>query len=86
MGFKRHLMRFIPELAQTAAAVRPLAKNTKRLIDWKQEYKNSFNNILKLVSEITQNKHFDEHLDIRIVCDASTTGSGASLEQNSAEG
>ena len=41
---------------------------------------------LKLVAEITQNKHFDQHLDTRIVCDASTTGLGVALEQHSPEG
>ena len=39
-----------------------------------------------MVSEITQNKHFDQHPDTRIVCDASTTGLGAALEQHSPEG
>ena len=41
---------------------------------------------LKLVAEITQNKHFDQHLHTRIVCDASTTGLGAASEQHSPEG
>ena len=44
-----------------------------------------FKNIIKLVYEITQNKHFDQHLDTRIVCDASATGLGAALEQHSPE-
>ena len=39
-----------------------------------------------MVSEITQNKHFDQHLDTRIVCDASTTRLGAAIEQFSPEG
>ena len=39
-----------------------------------------------MVSKITQNKHFDQHLDTCIVCDASTTGLGAALEQFSPEG
>ena len=41
-----------------------------------------------MVSEITHNKHFDfdQHLDTRIVCDASITGLGAVLKQFSPEG
>ena len=39
-----------------------------------------------MVSEITQNKHFDQHLDTRIVCDASTTGLGAAFEEFLPEG
>ena len=37
------------------------------------------------MAKITQNKHFDQHLDTRIVCDASNTSSGAALEQHSTE-
>ena len=39
-----------------------------------------------MVAEITQNKHFDQHLETRIVCDASITGLEAALEQYSPEG
>ena len=39
-----------------------------------------------MVADITQNKQFDQHHDTRIVCDASTTGLGAALEQHSQEG
>ena len=38
------------------------------------------------MAKITQNKHFDQHLETRIVCDASNTGLGAPLEQHSTEG
>ena len=88
MGSIHHLTRYIPKLAQTAAALRPLLRNTEknRPLEWSTEHNTAFNNILKLVSEITQNKHFDQHLDTRIICDASTTGLGAALEQFSPEG
>ena len=46
----------------------------------------SFQNILKLIAKITQNKHFDQQLETRIVCDASNTGLGAALEQISPQG
>ena len=80
--------RNIPVLAQIAAALRPLLKNTlkNKPIDWKPEHKTSFENIKRLVSEITQNKPFDQHLETRIKTDASTSGLGASLEQYSPEG
>ena len=42
--------------------------------------------LLKLVAEITQNKHFDQELETCIVCDASNTGLGAALELNSPGG
>ena len=42
--------------------------------------------MFKLVSEITQTKHFDQHLDTRIVCDASTARFCVSLEEKFSEG
>ena len=88
IGSIQHLTRYIPNLAQTAAALRPLMKNTlnKKSINWKPKQNTSFENLNKLVSEITQNKHFDQHLETRIVTDAFTSGLGASLKQYSLEG
>ena len=88
MGSVHHLTRYIPKQAQTVAALRPLLKNTgkNRPLECSTEHNKTFKNILKLVSKITQNKHFDQHLDTCIVCDASTTGLGAALEQFSPEG
>ena len=60
-------------------------EHRKKPLDWSTEHKTTFKNILKLEAEITQNKHFDQHLDTRIVCDASTTGLGVALEQDSPE-
>ena len=88
MGSIHHLTRYIPNLAQAAAALRLLLKNTekKKSLDWSTEHNTAFKNILKTVAEITQNKHFDIQLETRIVCDASNAGLGAALEQNSREG
>ena len=73
MGSIHHLTRYIPNLAETAAALRPLLKNTgkNRPLNWLPENNLAFKNILRLVAKITQNKHFDQHLDMHIVCDAS---------------
>ena len=59
MGSIHHLTRYIPNLAQTAAALRPLLKNTlkNKPIDWEPDHKTSLE-IKRLVSEITQNKIF----------------------------
>ena len=83
-----HLTRYIPHLAQAAAALRPLLKNTDKhkKLNWSTEYDSAFHKIEKLVTEITQNKHFDQNLDTRVVCDASTYGLCAALEQNTNEG
>ena len=78
MGSKHHLTRYIPKLAQTAAALRPLLKNTEKNkpLDWSPEHSTAFKKLLKLVAKITQNKHFDQHPDTRIVCNPTTTGPG----------
>ena len=87
MGSIDHLTRYIPNLAQTAAAMRPLLKKHR---EKKQLFGNlttihDLKNIIKLVSETTQNKHFDQLLETRIVCNASTSVLGALLEQHSKE-
>ena len=41
---------------------------------------------MKLVSEITENKPFNQHLDTRVVCGASNFRLGAALEQNPGTG
>ena len=50
------------------------------------EHESAFQNIKNLVAEITQNKHFDQNFDTRVLCDASTYRLGAALEQNTKEG
>ena len=88
MGSIHHLMQYIPILAQAAAALRPLLKNTEKRkpLDWSTEHNTAFKNILKLVAVKTQNKHFDQRLETRIVCDASNPGLWAALEHYAPEG
>ena len=82
MGSIQHLTWYIPKLAQNAAALRPLLRKTEKKT---LEHNTTFKSKLNLVAEITQNKHFDQHLDNRIVWVASTTGLGSALEQISLE-
>ena len=39
-----------------------------------------------MVADITQSKHFDQNIETRMVCDASTFSLGAALEPNTSEG
>ena len=61
MGSKHHVTRYIPYLAQSAAALRPLLKNTDKhkTLDWSAEHETTFQKIKVLVAEITQIKFFD---------------------------
>ena len=88
MGSIHHLTSYTPNLAQTAAALRLLLKPTlkNKPINWIPEHNTSFENMKRLVSEITQNKLFNQHLETRIVTDASISRLGASLEQYSSKG
>ena len=58
----------------------------QKTLNLSAEHDSAFLKIKKLVTEITQIKHFDQNLDTRVVCDASTYGLGAVLEQNTKEG
>ena len=70
------------------SALCPLLKLQKKIkpVDWTPKHNKAFKNNKKLVSEITKNKHFDQHLDTRVVSDACSSGSGAALEQHTLEG
>ena len=70
--------------SSTAFTKKTLKKN--RPLNLLPEHNLAFKNFVQLVAKITQNKNFDQHLDFRIVCDASNTVLGAALEQHSAEG
>ena len=58
MGSIHHLTRYIPHLAQSAAALRPLLRNTDKhkTVDGSSEHETAFQKIKMLVAEITQKK------------------------------
>ena len=78
MGSIHHLTRFIPHLA-----LRPLLKNTDKhkTLNWSAEHESSFQKIKMFVAEITKNKYSDQNFETHVVCDASTYGMGAAVEQ-----
>ena len=49
------------------------AKNTEKneALDWKSEHDITFNKNKKLISEITQNKHFNQNVGTGVICDES---------------
>ena len=88
MGSIHHLTRYIPHLTKIAAALRLLLENKDKhkTLNLSTEQDSAFHKSKKLVTEITQNKHFDQNLDTRVVCDASTNRLDAALKQNPNEG
>ena len=81
----RHILKLAQVLPPSCAHFLKIQKKIKPL-EWKFEQHVAVNNILILVSEITQNKLFNQNLDTRVVWDASTSGLGVALEQNFPEG
>ena len=73
MGSIHHLTRYISKPSKEASALKPLLKtlDKDKTLDWKSDHTTAFYRILKLVSEITENKQFDQNLETRVVCDAS---------------
>ena len=81
MGTIHHLTRYIQNLAQAVRSTEATFEkhSEKRTLNWKSEHNTAFENFKKLVSEISQNKPFNQHLETRVVTDASASGLGASL-------
>ena len=82
MGSIHHLTRYISKPSKEASALKPLLKtlDKDKTLDWKSDHTTAFYRILKLVSEITENKQFDQNLETRVVCDASKLEWSAALE------
>ena len=51
-----------------------------------EEHTKHFNLIKEKIANSTENSHYKPKLDVRVKCDASRSGLGAALEQNTPEG
>ena len=85
MGALNQMNRFIPNLAQLCAPLRPLLSKTTEW-EWKDEQEKAFQEIKKALQKITEIKHFKRDPPVRIICDASKEGLGAVLQQQTDEG
>ena len=75
----------IPNLSQLCHPLRPLLKkNTKFICN--NELETHFQQIKNKAANVTENTHYNPHLETRIKCDASRGGLGAALEQRSPKG
>ena len=86
MGSIHHLQKFIPNLSNISAPLRPLlshkekTKNNK--LEWNEDHTQAFQQIKNAIAKIIEHKHFDTNRPTRVRCDASKEGLGACLEQN----
>ena len=85
MGSMHSLHKFLPNLAEVSAALRPLLSQNNDFV-WTPNCENAFQQLKSLVKNIVELRHFDTHRETRIICDASHDGPGAVLEQYSASG
>ena len=80
-GSVHYIGKFIPHLAQLCHPLRPLLRKSAKFI-WTAEHTKHFNLIKEKIANSTENSHYNTKLDVRVKCDASHSGLGAALEQN----
>ena len=85
MGSTHHMIRFIPNLSELTAPLRPLLSTKNSIkgpkLKWSSKQDIAFNKIKKAITQIVENKHFNTTKPTRVRCDASKNGLGACLEQ-----
>ena len=86
MGSVHHLNKFTPNLAQLYTPLRPLLSSFSKFhFIWEEKHERAFKNISTAVQNITENRHFVNNRETRIVCNASRNSIGAALEQETAD-
>ena len=85
LGTVHYIGKFIPHLAQLCHPLRPLLKKSVKFV-WTDEHTKHFNLIKEKIANSTENSHYNPKLDVRVKCDASRSGLGAALEQNTSDG
>ena len=85
MGSIHHMIKFIPNLSEITATLRPLL-STKNSIKGSElnclsEHDTAFKKIKQSITQIIENKHFESTKPTRVRCDAIKKGLGACLEQ-----
>ena len=85
LGSVHCLGKFIPKLSQLCHTLRPLLK-TNAKIGWNDELETLFQANKNKNSNVTENTHYNPHLETWIKCGASRAGLGAALEQRSPTG
>ena len=78
MGFKHHMIKFIPNLSEFTAPLRPLLSTKDSIksskLKWSSEHDTAFNKIKKTITRIIENKHFNTKKPTRVRCDACKNG------------
>ena len=85
LGSVHYIGKFIPNLSQLCHPLRPLLKKNIKFV-WNDEHETHFQSIKNKVANVTENTHYNLHLETRIKCDASRAGLRAALALRSPTG
>ena len=85
LGSVHYIGKFIPHPAKLCHPLRPLLKKSVKFF-WTDEHTKHFNLIKEKIANSTENSHYNPKHDVRVKCDASRSGLGAALEQNTPDG
>ena len=85
LGSVHHLTKFIPNLAPLCREFRNLLQKDTKYI-WTNHHQTKFENIKKCIRNLTENTHYDTKRKTRVKTDASRSGLGAVLEQETCDG
>ena len=73
MGSKHYLQKFIPNLSQLSAPLRPLLSHKEKIknseLDWNEEHTKKFLQVKNAIKQIIENKHFDTNRPTRVLCE-----------------
>ena len=87
MGSVNHLNSFIPNAQMHTAKFKDsLSKGNKKKFYWSSVQTEAFEELKKLIANITNNYHYSTSRETRLKCDASKSGLGACLEQKLDDG
>ena len=85
LGSVHHLTKFIPNLAPLCREFRNLLQKDTKYV-WTKHHQTKFGNIKNCIRNLTENKHYDTKRKTRVKTDASRSGLGAVLEQETCNG
>ena len=85
LGSVHHLTKFIPNLAPLCRELRNLLQKDTKYV-WTNHHQTKFENINKCIRNLTENTHYDTKRKTGVKTDASRSGLGAVLEQETCNG
>ena len=85
LGSVHHLTKFIPNLATLCRGFRDLLQKDTKYV-WTENHQSDFETIKNNIKNLTENNHYDIKRNTRVKTDASRSGLGAVLEQETCNG